>query len=265
MPPTICNPPRSPATSSLPRAFTLAEIMIALAILAVGLSMAAVMFPAAVTYTEGATDDTLGRLICVNGLATARQTLTRDELDNPDSGELEWIQPDADAGWDEHYPVSDADNPDTLAGCLLLARRVPPTDLYAPDEYQLVAVAYAKRDEGNTVEARPVTAQYEADEDTGAPYLIDIDDIGSVRKGTFVVLRSNVSVDDKTRPAGSFARVLVVDRGNSRARLDRELDTNDAPADIFVFVERDGGGSIVGNTSPVMFIMSTRTSLPEGN
>ena len=59
--------------------FTLMEILIALTIFGVGLIMAASLFPAGVSEHEKAVEDTLGTIMCNNGLAIARTQLRHDE------------------------------------------------------------------------------------------------------------------------------------------------------------------------------------------
>ncbi|MBN1942400.1 MAG: prepilin-type N-terminal cleavage/methylation domain-containing protein [Phycisphaerae bacterium] len=54
------------------KAFTLMELLIAIGILAVGGAMAAALFPAAIKENQSSYNDTLGSIICQNGLATIK-------------------------------------------------------------------------------------------------------------------------------------------------------------------------------------------------
>ncbi|MBT3201058.1 MAG: prepilin-type N-terminal cleavage/methylation domain-containing protein, partial [Phycisphaerales bacterium] len=49
------------------RGFTLAEILVALGIMAIGMAMVAAIFPAALAFNKSSTNDTRGMIICENG------------------------------------------------------------------------------------------------------------------------------------------------------------------------------------------------------
>jgi len=120
--------------------FSLTEIMIALAILGVGLSMLMAVFPAAIELNKDSTADVLGTIICQNGLA-----ITKSSLMHPVGG----VGPNFTTNvlplgsLDTSYPVGDGN----MRGFLVLARQMD----RSRNDYQLVIIAYVKTNFRNRV------------------------------------------------------------------------------------------------------------------
>jgi len=68
--------------------FSLVELLVAIAILGVGLAMAAALFPTAIKQNEFSFNDTLGMIICKNALATVKAKATYEDLSSVDDATL---------------------------------------------------------------------------------------------------------------------------------------------------------------------------------
>ncbi len=86
-------------TRSSRRGFTLAEILIALGILGVGLTMTAMLFPVGIKQAEDSARASNGALLCEVGLNTARMMLVHLPPDDPDGPgvKVQWTDADGDA------------------------------------------------------------------------------------------------------------------------------------------------------------------------
>jgi len=230
--------------------FTLTEMMIAILIFGIGLTMAAGLFPAALKLNKSSTANVIGTIIGENALAIAQARLTHgdvpttmERLDDREIGGKPLI-----GLRDRTYPVSDSDSQaenQRVMGYLLLGRKLS-ADVERND-YLLVAVSYRKNDPDNTVEL------YEADN-------IDITDYEDVSKADFgndipnkVTQNAVIIFED-----GRYAYITGLGP-NGVAVLDRRLPAD--KADGWVPYEKEDGG--VTRSSPVMAVVVTRTALRE--
>ncbi len=213
-------------------------------ILGVGLAMAAALFPAGIKANENSTRDTIGTIICKNGITIARAML----VDGDVTDEITLIDCSSEITDQDNlkYPIG-AD--DTRRGFLILARRA--ADVTAND-YQLVVVSYVKSDVDNDVEALDLTSSgYSINAGQTTFYLSAVTEISTADR-TKIVGSPLIASD------GKYATIIEID--GTKAVLDHPVD-EDNPSDIsFVIVETDSG-DIAGVASPAMTVMVTRTAL----
>ena len=128
------------------RGFTLAELLIAIGILGVGLTMSAALFPAGLAANKNSADDLLGTLICQNGLALAKMTLRSGDLTVPGSfvDLSSRFQPA-----DLQYPAGGTSS----MGFLVIGRKVQANK----NDHQVMVIAYRKHPGGGSVTLRDVT------------------------------------------------------------------------------------------------------------
>ncbi|MDY6913529.1 MAG: prepilin-type N-terminal cleavage/methylation domain-containing protein [Planctomycetota bacterium] len=231
------------------KAFSLVELMISIAILGIGLTMAAALFAAAINRNESSVDDAIGTIICENGLAVAKARLVNgdlavgnlsiaSQLTEPD---LAYPVPRTPAG---SYPDDwNGSRPSSPRGCLVIGRRLDSTR----NDYQLIVVSYAKIDSANTVETETLTSSIgDNDENFTITGILEAD--------CLKLLGSPVIDTD----SGRFATITGV--SGTTAYLDHAI--GEAANGPIVIVEKNGG-SIVGTRSPAMSVLVTRTGLRE--
>ncbi len=220
-------------TSRSIRAFTLAEMVIALGILAVGLSLVAALFPAAIMHNKVSADAAIGSLLTHNGLALATvragaAQVAADALEVIADETHTLVLPAA----AQHYPH---DGTGDKFGFILLGRKVGDGQ-----GQQLVLVAYRKRLSGIvTAENTACTVGAGAVSITGATNLR----IGSPL------------IDAAT---GGYARIVAVNDARTEGELDHPISQTDTVSSAFVIVE-----SGCGTFSPAVATLTTRTTLPK--
>lgn len=227
--------------------FSLAELMIAIGIMGVGLTMAASLFPAAIKEHSRSSSDVLGMIIAQNGLAMGRASLTLDG-----SGTVSGItvgsalvdvttavKPDA----SRIYPVNEAT---TTRGFLLMARQKTSNK----NDYILFAIAFIKSAVANTVQLQQITGLAINPGDTQFP-------ITSVPAEH----RTKLIGSPVIAPDGTFCKLAGIDGDN--AMLDRALVASGdlAVNSVWVVVEKDGTSTYAGEKSPALGISVTRTAL----
>ena len=228
------------------KGFTLAEILIALGILAIGMSMVAAIFPAAMEFNRRSTNSTLGTIICENGMVLAEMAITADIIAADSKPEELTIYADGKnenylTKAQQHYPTG---NEDSRTGFVVLARRASE----AGGAYQLVTVAYRKSDEKNTVALLPISCSISGRN-------ISVSGTGNLRTGTPVI----------NRKTGEFAFVDSVNRTGTAGTLD--IDTTKrsmSGGSAYVLVEQKNGVTININTvrrSPAIGAISKVTGL----
>ncbi|MFB3890426.1 MAG: type II secretion system protein J [Phycisphaerae bacterium] len=133
------------------RGFTLAEVLIALGIMAIGLTLVSALFPAAIRQQANTINDTLGMQICHNGLAIVKARCSHALL-NGKYATLTDITNGLNPS-DVQYPIGSAAAGQEMRGFKLLARQ------YAGDinDYQFVLISYGKADAADTVTVAPVS------------------------------------------------------------------------------------------------------------
>jgi prepilin-type N-terminal cleavage/methylation domain-containing protein len=207
------------------KGFTLAEILIALGILAIGMSMVAAIFPAAMEFNRRSTNSTLGTIICENGITLAELNLSAEIVDSvaqPDEIAVYMVDDNHAAhltSADQHYPVGETAS---RTGFVMMARRVTLTD----NIFQLVAVAYRKTNKNHTVELVPITCRVSGRNITNADHL---------RIGTPLI----------SRGGDGFAFVDSVNRNGTAGTLDIDPARRSMPnGDYYVVVEARNGVAI---------------------
>ena len=136
------------------RGFTLIEILIAIAILGIGMAMIAAVFPTAMNTSATAARVNYGVLMCNSGIASVvyNQKLTQSDLLNTEFDDST-----------AHYRIYNY-SPNTDYGCIVMGRMLP-TDPDSVDSttittknYQLIAVAFKSIDGTTPVVSKiPVT------------------------------------------------------------------------------------------------------------
>jgi len=236
------------------RGFTLAEILVALGILAIGMSMVAALFPAAMEFNRTSTNSTLGTIICENGLILSELALTSQAVDAlPMQGRLVVVADDGSghdvyiSKNDQHYPTGQAT---ARTGFTMLARKIPGTE----STYQLVTVAYRKTDKDNKVALVPVTLTFA----TGAANRHIIETINQPNK----VKIGTPLINSET---GEFAFVNSINTNATSATLDIDPAKRDITggAIYYVLVELTPTGQIINEMrrSPAIGAMSKVTGL----
>lgn len=208
--------------------FSLAELLISIGILSIGMSMSAMLFPAAMKENERSLSNVLGTLICDNALSLGKVVLSADNPDKNDPSEVQStaleVRTDR-LGDGRNYPYGPTAG---KLGCVLLARKVE------KGGYQLVAVAYRKAGTG-TVSAQPVTATISGDKITGGG-------AGKLRVGSPLIVAAT----------GDFARIIATD-GNT-GTLEHDLPGGQQAC----FVIQESGQN---EASPAMWTLVTKTGL----
>jgi Tfp pilus assembly protein PilV len=173
--------------------FSLSEVVLALGVLAVGMTMAAALFPAAIKLNEQSTNDSLGTIIAENGLTMAKAMLKASDANEPNLKVLDLADPNFQLyGYDPNDPNT---GPPTR-GFVVLGRQ-----LDANATAQLVIVSYNKRSPGNTVMARPVNI-INVTTSSGGAIIVTLDDDAPV--GTPLIVARN----------GSYAKIIDRDPAN---------------------------------------------------
>ena len=231
--------------------FTLTEVMLALGILAIGMSMVAAVFPAALEYNRASNNSTLGTIICENALVLSEMMLTAEIV--ADSTQLnvyvdDLHLPDATHPYyltkaQQHYPTGD--DP-ARTGFVMMARRMTATS----NTYQVVTVAYRKSDKDNTVALYPVSCSVSGKNVSGADqaYLRIGSPLIDRATGQYAFIES-ISTDGKS---GTLDRSFVSGSINAYVLIERK---NDA---ILPLVDGDGARY---RTSPAIGAMSKVTGL----
>ena len=243
--------------------FTLTEILIALGVMGVGLTMAAALFPAAIKEHESSVNNSLGMIVCENGLAVAQamapamgNSLGPVVDENPSNTYSIPLRA-------SHYSVEkDGESPlpdGTMTGFVLLGRNDDPGHPLLPLVQQLVAVSYA-RPVGHTVQVYRANCTITYNSVVDRYELTDNDppDPSGQRRAKF---QGPVIFGDGSS-AGSFARVAgLLDSG--AAVLDHPAPVG--PQGVWFILEyydADGDGDLdLVDTNPVMSVLVTRTSL----
>ena len=247
--------PRRPS-----KGFTLAEILIALGILAIGMSMVAAIFPAAMEFNRRSNNSTLGTIICENGLTLSELKLTAEVLDaaaspgqlliyaddahytdNPSNPDPPAVPPPF-TRKQQHYPT---DTDTSRTGFVMMARKDPNKG----STYQLVTVAYRKTDKDNTVALVLITCDISGRVITSA---------SDLRIGTPLI----------NRETGEFAFVDSINADGTEGTLDIDPNVrniNGENVSCYVLLERtSSGGDIPVATmrrSPAIGAMSKVTGL----
>jgi prepilin-type N-terminal cleavage/methylation domain-containing protein len=229
--------------------FTLAEILVALGILAIGMSMVAAIFPAAMEFNRASTNDTLGTIICENGLAISELELTAEVVNVSPTPTVLTVF--ADDTKDDHikkaaqrYPTGKTDS---RTGFVMMVRKLTATGSIS----QVVTVAYRKTDKDNTVALVPVTCTITGGKDVSGG-------AGNLRIGSPLI----------NRTTGQFAFLDSINSNGTAGTLDidpKKRNLSVSGASFYVLLERKPDGSSIPITdmrrSPAIKAMSKVTGL----
>ncbi len=223
--------------------FSLSELVLALGVLAIGMTMAAALFPAAMKLNEQSTKDSIGTLIAENGLAVAQALLKASDANNTnlvclaDENDASLIRIDL-----QHY--GDPNDPNTgppTRGFVVLGQKHPadPNGLS-----RLVIVSYDKRSPGNTVTAQNRIIS----NPTTANGVTKVTLSPAPPVGSPLIVAKN----------GSWAKIIEVN--DSNCVLDHMIDTGGSN-DAFIIVEESG--SITLAKSPAMAVLVSDVMLQQ--
>jgi len=246
--------------------FTLIEILIAIGILSVGLLCAAAMFPAAVKENQNSFSNSMGSLICENGLAILRSKMKHEALDGKCNvwTSLESVNGTNYIGKDGRYPSGVGDPPAWSGmGFTGMIRQMG-----GQNDYLITVVSYSLLESGTAAQAKVFAGGT----------LADVRPAGSTGSGTidantkYVTSRFNVGGSDIDKwfqrdalvvlyVGGSVivGRVDYVDGNN--VYFDRRL-TAAGLADACVVAEVKGNPAVpLSLPSPVMSVVTARVGL----
>ena len=228
-------------------AFSLVEVMIAIGILGIGMTMIAAIFPAAIRENEISTNSTLGKIICENGLTLGRLALTADVGNNgtassdpaiPSEVYSDMLKVFANEGKTDvldigaqHYPYGENES---RLGFVLLARK-------ANKGYQLVTVAYRKAEAAGTVTAKSITCKVISTTITNASG-------AELRVGSPLI----------DRITGKYATIVATNPDGTTGTLDQLIGTA-GTSGYYVIIETKQGQ--VGKRSPAIATIATHTGL----
>ena len=226
--------------------FTLAEVIIAIALLAAALTNVLALFPASMHLAAETSQDAVGTIMCRNGLALAMVRLRHPGPGSPlpvpfglDLGEPQ-MQPLAQE--DRTYPIHGEGQ---SAGFLLLGRQIEA----GKNDYQLIVIACQVLTEGGGFEAVSVSG-VNIQNNEGKMQAVFTGGAGNVQVGSPMIVASGPN-------AGAFGYVSVVNDDVNTAMLDIGEDGMPTGDGFTVWLVKETGSS----TSPALKMMTTRTAL----
>ena len=220
-------------------AFSLAELMIALGVLAIGIAMVAGLFPAAIKQTEFSYNDSVGTIIAQNSLAMAKATLTIGSIPGAvGTGPLAIVAQDG-MSPPPFDPNLRAYHDDPAAptlndkGFLILGRMI------SNSEAQLVIVAYAKKNPSANVTAVSINISSISSDMASVS-----GSIANARRLSPLIMKAD----------GRYAIIEKVEGQN--LYLDH-TGLNNTSGDAWVIVEAGQSGA-----SPAMAVVTATVALP---
>ena len=216
-------------------AFSLAELMIALGVLAIGIAMVAGLFPAAIKQTEFSYNDSVGTIIAQNGLAMAKATLSMGNITGTslaivaqDGMSSPPFDPNLRAYHDDPAAPTLNDK-----GFLILGRMI------SNSEAQLVIVAYAKKNPSANVTAVSINISSISSDMASVS-----GSIANARRLSPLIMKAD----------GRYAIIEKVEGQN--LYLDH-TGLNNTSGDAWVIVEAGQSGA-----SPAMAVVTATVALP---
>ena len=224
------------------RGFTLAEMVIALGILAVGLTMVTSLFPAAIHFRQRSVNDSLGTLICQNGLTLSKLAFTASDIPSTILAvKADEVNTTPLSIADQRYPCGSATS--TTTGFVVMARKInDDSDLATDEGCQFVIVSYRKN-VGETVRIRSVDISTPLGQVTDT-LTISSANVGDLRLGSPLIWRRT----------GEFARIVAIDDTGTQVTLDHSI-TVPTLNKAFVIVE---SGTSKGSRSCARTGLGTR-------
>jgi len=218
------------------KGFSLAELLISIGILSIGLSMSAMLFPAALKENERSLNNVVGTLVCENTLALGKMILHADNTEKSLPLEVEstsLADRTSDLGNGKYYPYADTGS---KLGSKLFARKVQ------EGGYQLVAVAYRLRKAaGNSVVLKSPVCTVNSGQVTVTSAGADL------RLGSPVIHKDS----------GKFSRLVSVAATKKSGKLESQVTFT---GECWVLQESDSATGLL-DASPAMWTLSTKTGL----
>ena len=236
-------------------AFTMMEMMIAVAILGIGMTMIAALFPAAIRENQISINDTIGNLICENGLAVAKSVLKKKNIPSTSLSRVaeEFVVVNISQN-NQHHPQGTRDEDIAIGrklyGFVVLGRRTN-----VEGSYQLIIVSYARE------RRNPVTDDFPA-------VMAVAKNVTIADRGTDESVLQNIADSDRKLFApggwvitsdGRFAR--IVGFSGSDLIVKPQLPTTGTMIVWTVVQIMDPSGNVGAN--PVMSVFTTRTGLQD--
>jgi len=224
------------------RAFSLIELLLALGILAIGLSMAAALFPAAIRLNEQSGQDSIGTIVAENGLAVA-QTMLHNSAINQTAGSLVCVVDESMASPPidrelQHYLYDPSAPGAATRGFVVLGRRLDTADPSGP--VQLVIVSYNKQSSANIVNALSTTFSTTTSNGVTVAALGTIAPIGSplivAADGSWAKIIDRDSSDPSNPNKGTLDRALSATGGGAFVIVDPNA-TAKSPATAVVVAD----------------------------
>lgn len=234
--------------------FSLAEVLIAIGILAIGMTLIAAVFPAALKVTEDSANNSLGNMICENGVTIMKSVTDTTGTPSDESYGTWWCDNSTTLLRPlQSYPYDDYSN--SSFGFIFCGRRINATS--TNQGYQVVVTSYRKSDKANEVKWAAVTFDKDnvvcADETT---VVTVTGGIGNLKVGSPFIF-------DKTGMFGIIQSVIE-DGANRTVTLDRQLaatGTTTMPDPNAYVVIEENASNVIQNKCPAMSTMVVRTSL----
>lgn len=221
--------------------FSLAEVLIAMGIFGIGLSLTASLFPTGATEARIASSNVIGTMICHNGLALVKTKFLHDSVKSSYTNVFNWVP--SLMGDDRYYPLGTAEK---TTGFLVLGRQPRGDD---DNDYHFIIIAFSKVSASNTESVEEKTGSITNYNSTSKVTFTSSD---SLQIGSPVIVRANVSAE---LTAGSWARINSLD--GSVAVLDHQLPESGGNISLYVVNETNAF------RSPAMSVLAARTPLPE--
>lgn len=246
---------RNPQPAARPRGqagFTLAELLIAIFIMAIGVTMAGSIFPAAVKRASSAMTEVIGTMIAKDGLAVAQSKLVYSNSGGVKLNNTVVSNPDKLADYTTYIGAQDVQCPTAsgTARCFVVVGRQATTGI---NDFQLAVVACTKSAPGNTAAAVSLGKQVNSGDTTV--------DLSSVTGGNYYRLIGSPVIGVDT--ANNLRYAYIVSANGSKGTLNHPLGGTCNSDQTMVIVEKNGGGNIQGNRSPAMEVVATRTALTQ--
>jgi len=235
---------RAVGSSARASGFTLAELLISIGILGVGLTMSAALFPAGLEANKHSADDLVGTIICQNGLAMAKARVTTLHVPTTDCVELHEIGTLFSPA-ELKYPSGSDGN----TAFFVLGRQI----MTGKNEYDLTVIAYERHPDGGAVVMKDADGNAYTSAGAGQFSFKNGEAYAEVGR-TIVITGTTVSSSPVALNSGS-ARIVSM-TGNV-ATLDKLLcSTNARNLRVKIVYQEDVP------TTPVMAVMSAHTSIP---
>ena len=135
------------------KGFSLAEVLIAIGVLGIGIAMIGVLFPTALAESKSSVNSVMGTMICQNGFAVCKALISCNLSDINDSTTFHTIPSSALGDRARTYPFARDSDPASARGFVALAKRAAVNG----NDFYLVTVSYTKSVAGHGVKAHTLS------------------------------------------------------------------------------------------------------------